>query len=43
MTTDFKTKRAVFAALKLIACVFVGAIMLYPFWWMLTGTFKTAK
>lgn len=42
MKTEIKLKTVIYAVLKLIACVLVAIIMLYPFWWMLTGTFKTA-
>lgn len=42
MKTNYKIKKIFLSVFKLFVCIIVGTVMLYPFWWMLTGTFKTA-
>lgn len=37
-----RLKELVWGILKFLLAFFVACIMLYPFWWMLTGAFKTA-
>ena len=39
----FRLQALVWGILKFLLAFFVACIMLYPFWWMLTGAFKTAR